>query len=171
MKRKLLIALLTMCAVSTMTVAGPLYVGGAYGNTHLKATDTNFSFNANDPAWKGFVGYRILKFLGVEAGYTDLGSPTDKNVTINAKGWDYYAVGALPLPLVELFVKVGAINWRTDVSGSGGKGNDNGTAAAYGGGVLFHISHIGIRAQYEKFEVKNTDSLYMISVGAEWRFK
>jgi len=169
MRRKLLVALLTMCAISTMAAAGPLYVGGAYGNTHLKANNNNFSFDASDPGWKGFVGYRFLKFLGVEAGYTDLGSPTDSSVTIKAKGWDYYGIGALPLGPIDLFVKVGAISWKTDVSG--GNGHDNGTDAAYGAGVLFHLSHIGIRAQYEKFQVQNTDNLYMISVGAEWRFK
>jgi len=169
MTRKLLIALLTTCAVSTMTLAGPLYVGGAYGNTHLKANNNNFNFDASDPGWKAFVGYRFLKFLGAEAGYTDFGSPTDSKVTINAKGWDYYGIGALPLGPIDLFAKVGAISWSTDVAG--GKGNASGTNAAYGAGVLFHISHIGIRAQYEKFDVKDTDNLYMISVGAEWRFK
>ncbi|MBI3450586.1 MAG: outer membrane beta-barrel protein [Acidobacteria bacterium] len=170
MRRRLLSALLTMCAFSTIAAAGPLYVGGAYGNTKLKANDTNFNFDASNPGWKAFVGYRLLKFLGVEAGYTDFGSPTDKKVTIGAKGWDYYAIGALPVGPIDLFAKVGAISWKTDVSGLG-KGHDTGTDTAYGAGVLFHVSHVGIRAQYEKFQVQNTDNLYMISVGAEWRFK
>ena len=172
MRRKIVMAVLAICAVSTMSFAGPIYVGGSYGNTKLKVTDTNFNFNATDPGWKLYAGYRfpVVKFLGVEGWYVDLGSPTDKNVTINAKGWDLFGVGALPLGPVDLYAKVGAINWSSDVSGAA-KGSDNGTDAVYGAGVLFHFSKIGVRAEYEKFEVQNTDSLYLISVGAEWRFK
>jgi len=174
MRRKFVTAVLAMCAVSTLSFAGPLYIGGSYGNTKLKAGDNNFSFDASDPGWKAFVGYRlpIVKFLGVEAGYVDFGSPTDSNVTIDATGWDGFAVGALPLGPIDLFAKVGAIRWSTDVNIPGlGKSSDDGTDAAYGAGVLVHLSHIGIRAEYEKFEVQDTDNLYMLSVGVEWRFK
>jgi OOP family OmpA-OmpF porin len=170
MRRTIVTAILAICAASSVGFAGPLYVGGSYGNTKIESDSTSFDFDANDPGWKVFAGFRFLKFFGVEGGYVDFGSPTDSNTTIDASGWDAFGVGALPLGPIDLFAKVGAIRWSTDVDIPGKTISDDGTDAAYGVGVLFHISHIGIRAEYEQFKLQDSD-IYSVSVGAEWRFK
>lgn len=168
MTRKLTIALLMACTASTLGLAAPLYVGASYGNTTLQADLPTIDFDASDPGWKAFAGFRFLRFLGVEGGYIDMGSPSDKNVTIDLTGWDIVGMGVLGLGPVDFFAKYGAIRWDTEVSDAG---SDSGTDQVYGVGVGFHFSHIGIRGEYERFDVDNTDDLYMVSVGFEWRFK
>ena len=168
MTHKLMIALVVACAASTMSLAGPFYVGAAYGNTTLKADVSTIDFDASDPGWKVYAGYRFLKLFGVEGSYVDMGSPAEGSLELDATGWDAFGVGILPIGPVDLFAKVGAVNWDVKAKGSG---SDSGTDMAYGVGVGFHISKIGIRAEWEKFDAKEVDSLYMISLGVEWRFK
>jgi hypothetical protein len=168
MTRKLAIALLMACTASTLGIAGPFYVGGSYGNTTLQADVSNIDFDADDPGWKVFAGFRFLRFLGVEGGYVDLGSPSDGNISVDLKGWDVAGMGILGLGPVDIFAKYGAFRWDSDVTNAG---SDSGTDQVYGVGLGFHFGHIGIRGEYEKFDVDNTDDLYMVSVGFEWRFQ
>jgi opacity protein-like surface antigen len=153
-------------ALCSPALAG-FYAGASYGNTTLKVEDPGFSFDADDPSYKVFGGFRFLKFLGVEASYLDLGSPNDGGVSIEATGWSAFGVGVLPLGPVGLFAKVGAIASETEITGGI---DDSNTDPAYGVGAEFGISKIAIRAEYEFFDIQDTDDVYMISVGAAWRF-
>lgn len=167
MSGRLAVAFLCVCAVAPATFAGELYVGASYGNTTLEVDEPGFSFDADDPSWKVFGGYRFLKLFGVEASYVDLGSPTDGSVTIETTAWSGFAVGVLPLGPFGLFAKVGAVASDAEVTGLSGESS---TDPAYGVGAEFGISKIAIRAEFEMFDVEDTDSLYMISLGAAWRF-
>ena len=167
MRCRLAIAVLCVCAAAPATFAGGFYAGASYGNTTLQVDEPGFSFDADDPSWKVFVGFRFLKLFGVEGSYLDLGSPTDGSVTIETKAWTGFAVGVLPLGPFGLFAKVGAIASDAEVLGAS---SESSTDPAYGVGAEFGISKIAIRAEYELFDVQDTDTMYMISVGAAWRF-
>ena len=172
MKRKQLrglgvaLGVLFACGVSH---AGPFYLGGSIGNTSVEIKNAGLDFDANDPGWKVYGGYRFLKFFGAEASYVDLGSPPDSNVTLDSTGIDAFAMGILPLGPgpVELSAKVGLIRWDADLSGFA---NDTGTDAAYGLGIAFSLKKIAFRLEAEQFDIENTDTVRMISAGVEWRF-
>ena len=73
----------------------------------------------------------------------------------------------LPLGPLGLFAKVGAIAADTEITGALDESN---TDPAYGVGAEFGFSKVSIRAEYELFEIEDTEDVYMISVGAAWRF-
>ena len=166
MFRKLGLALLLILAAATPSFAG-FYVGGSYGNTTMEVDEPGFSFDADDPSYKVFAGYRFLKFVGVEGSYVDLGSPSDGSVSIDSQGWTAFGVGVLPLGPFGLFAKVGVIAADTEVSGLA---DESTTDPAYGIGAEFGFSKIAIRAEYERFDIEDFDEVYMISVGAAFRF-
>ncbi len=166
MSRRLVLTILFTLAACSPAFAG-LYVGASYGNTTLKVEEPGFSFDADDPSYKVFGGFRFLKFLGAEVSYVDLGSPNDGSVTIETKGWTAYAVGVLPLGPFSLFAKVGAIAADSEITGGL---DESSTDTAYGVGAEFSFSKIAIRAEYEMFDIEDTDDVYMISLGAAWRF-
>jgi hypothetical protein len=105
-------------------------------------------------------------FLGVVAIYLEFGKPKDAGVTIETTGWSGFGVGVLPLGPVGLFAKVGAVATDTEV----GAIDDSSTDPAYGVGVEFDVFKVAIRAEYELFDVEDTDSVQMVSVGAAWKF-
>ena len=103
----------------------------------------------------------------------DLGS-ADERVDgdlfeVDASGLSVSAVGFLPIGPVDLFARVGVINWDADISIEGlGEGVD-GTDLTYGVGLQFRVWSLGIRAEYELFDIEDAD-VDMISLGVTWTF-
>jgi outer membrane protein with beta-barrel domain len=166
MMRKLGLAMVLLLAAATPSFAG-FYAGASIGNTTVQVDEPSFSFDADDSSWKAFAGFRFLKFVGVEASYVELGSPSDGSVTIESKGWDAFGVGLLPLGPFALFAKVGVMTTDTEITSLS---DESSTDPAYGVGAEFGFSKIAIRAEYERFDIEDTDEVYMISVGAAFRF-
>jgi hypothetical protein len=167
MTRRLTLALLLGCAAATASHAGPLYIGASYGNATVEIDEPSLNFDADDPSWKVFAGYRFLHFLGVEGGYLDLGSPSEGGVTVETTAWSAFGVGVLPLGPVGLFAKAGAVASDSEISGGG---DDSSSDPAYGVGAEVDVWKITVRGEYEMFDIDNTDSVYLISVGAAWKF-
>jgi len=164
------------------------YVGASVGLAKLSINDFDdddvdeFDFKADDNAYKIFLGYRVFGFLAVEGSYVDLGrfddstSVGDDTLSVEAKlkGYDVFAMGMLPLGIADIFAKVGVIGWDSDITVAlGDVGNpvsDSGSDAAYGLGAQFRIKSFAIRAEIEYFDVKDFNSLYMVSVGGSYTF-
>ena len=166
MKRRILASLPVIVLACGLCHAGPFYVGGSYGDASVEIEDV-VDFDESDPGWKIYAGYRFLKFFGAEASYVDLGSPTASGVTIDSTAFDAFGMGVLSLGPVELFAKVGVVNWDTDITGGG---SDSGTDAAYGVGIGFSLKKIAFRLELEQFDIPDTKNVQMASVGVEWRF-
>jgi opacity protein-like surface antigen len=91
-------------------------------------------------------------------------------VETEADGISLSAVGFLPVGPVDLFARVGAIDWSADISSPGlGSGSDDGTDLTYGVGAQFRVWSLSVRAEYEMFDVDDAD-VDMISVGVTWTF-
>lgn len=92
-----MLALLACAACSAAAVAqeGPFYVGGSIGLAYVDGTAQTDEgvvtdadglpeevpldgapFDDDDGSWSAFAGYQINRYVGVELGYTDLGSFT-----------------------------------------------------------------------------------------------
>jgi len=177
MTRKLMLLALILAVASPAALAGG-YVGAGVGQAYTKVKDVDLSEDAT--GWKVFAGYNFLKYFGVEASYVDFGSVKDSSsdVEFEAKTFDAFAVGKIPFPVVEPFVKIGYANVDSTATLSTDSFSDKSWGLAWGAGVGFNIlKKLHLRVEYEQFDVSpdyegvepDTD-LYMISAAAAWRF-
>ena len=162
------------------------YVGGSIGQATMELPpDPDLVFEEDDTAWKIFGGYNFdlgTVDLGVEAAYVNLGEPQIGDATafvgFETTGFEVFGVAALELGAIDLFAKLGLIAW--DVKGIIGGSDvppqfqfadsDNGTDAAYGFGARWNLGNVGIRAEYEGFDIPDTNTVYMWSLGVSYSF-
>jgi len=179
-----LIGILAVAAIPAAAADNGFYLGASIGGSSIKVSDFDdelgdLNFSDGDFAYKLFAGYRLMSFLGVEAGYVDLGSPSDAvgddiNVKIGVDGWDAFAVGFLPIGPVDVFAKLGLISWDANIRAAFENivehDSDSGTDVAWGLGVALRLGSLAVRAEGERFELGDADEVYMFSVGATFTF-
>jgi len=186
-KPKLLIAATLVSAATAATTAyaqlPDVYVGAGVSQARIddifgRGTD----FDLNNAAWKAFVGVKPLPFLGVEANYMDLGSESKRfgfagfgdRAHADAHAFSAFAVGFLPLPLpfVDIFGKAGLARWN--LSGHSDSSlfaiDDHGTDFAWGAGAQTRFGPLGLRLEYEQFNVRNTDGAKAVSLDVSFHF-
>jgi len=159
------------------TVA-PAADNGIYIGAGLTQTDVEIeglSVDDDDNGFKAIVGFRPLDWLAVEANYVDFGEATTDvggtEVGFEAKGIDAFVVGIFDFTVIDLFAKVGLVSWDADVSVNGVEvGSDDGTDLAYGAGIQARFGSIGVRAEYERFDIEDTDTFDVISASVFWTF-
>ena len=166
-------------ALTPDTVIEPGFYLGA-GLTQSRWEADNFDVDDvddEDNSWKVIAGYRFNPYLGVEANYIDFGetsapvAPLGQRFDAEAKGFALYAVGSVPISMVDLYAKAGAA--RIDGEGQFGDlaFNDDDTEFAYGAGVRVRLmENFAINAEYEKFETDVVGDLDLISLGATYSF-
>jgi hypothetical protein len=172
--------LLGLASFSSQAVDNGIYLGAGIGQGGVQLEERfdgeKFDFDASDTAYKLIAGWRFLDWLAVEANYLDLGTADDRiegvKIETDVSGVSLAAVGFLPIGPVDLFAKVGAINWDAELSapGTGLSGKDDGTDLMYGAGVQFRVWSLSIRGEYEIFDVSDADTVDMISLGVTWTF-
>ena len=207
-----IVALLGACLGAATASADNLlgfYAGAGIGESTVRSDygfDPAYPDNSHPhhTAWKAVIGIRPIPFVGAEAEYLDFGHNSSADVYGNRYGYYgyqnnddshpkagiLYAVGYLPLPFVDIFVKGGVARLETNVNtygaivctnGSNGTygsscgplllGRDHAwqTKAAYGAGVQGHILGLGLRAEYERINSSFGDpDAFMVS--ATWTF-
>lgn len=154
-----------------------LTLGATIGYVNIEDDSTDFDFDADDTGYKFFANYTFSSNLAIEGGYVDFGSPEDIVAglpgEIDASGWNLYGVGNLPLAGdVDLFAKAGIIAWEADSIIDGFLvDTDDGTDFALGfGGRWASSEAFGVRAEVDWFDIDEADSVWMASVGIEFRF-
>jgi hypothetical protein len=125
-------------------------------------------------AWKAFLGYRFdllpIVSLSAEGGYRDLGKPNTAVAEYSAKGLDYGALAGIGLGPIELFARVGGMQYDLDKKIAGTTFSFDGTAPVYGAGVRFNLLGAGVRAEYEKIDIDELDKVEMISISVFYQF-
>jgi hypothetical protein len=153
-----------------------IYLGASVGQSSVQYDDLNLDFDASATGFKAIAGWRFLDWLAVEGNYVDLGSGDDnvlgEKVTSDVNGVSLSAVGFLPIGPVDLFARVGAINWNADLEAPGLdiKASDDGTDLTYGVGAQFRVWSLSVRGEYERFDISNADTVDMFSIGVTWTF-
>jgi OOP family OmpA-OmpF porin len=169
----------TMCLtlVAGTAVAEGLSLGASYGYTNIEDSEAGFSIDAADTGYKLFGKYMFNNGFGMEGAYIDFGKPDDdflgQTAQIDAEAWTLYGIGALGLSdNFDLFAKAGVVSWEADSSLNGVLvGTDDGEDLALGIGARFGSeSGLGLRAEFEWFDVDDADAVWMASVGLEFRF-
>jgi OOP family OmpA-OmpF porin len=175
MRKQILTGLVATLALTTLPAVAAdngIYLGASVGQSGLQIDD--FDYDASATGYKIIAGWRFLDWLAVEGNYVDFGSGDDRvegtKIETEADGISLSAVGFLPVGPVDLFARVGAVDWSADISSPGiGSGGDDGTDLTYGVGAQFRVWSLSIRAEYEMFDVSDAD-LDMISLGVTWTF-
>lgn len=173
-------AILGFATAPAYAVDNGIYLGASVGQSGVSYDETfegeNLSFDADSTGFKAIAGWRFLDWLSVEANYVDLGSGDDdvagEKIETDVSGLSLSAVGFVPIGPVDLFARVGAIDWEADLKapGLGVSANDDGTDLAYGVGAQFRVWGLGVRAEYERFDISNADTVDMVSLGVTWTF-
>jgi opacity protein-like surface antigen len=134
----------------------------------------SISFDGDDVGFKAFAGWNFaileLVTLGVEGGYVDFGKADDDGIEVDSHGFDFFGVAGVQLGPIQLFGKAGVVNWDADASSSDASASDDGTDPAYGIGAGLQFGSIGIRAEYEYFDIDAIDDVSLISASAVWVF-
>jgi len=202
--RKLLIPVLvsvlgvgSASAVAADEIVAPLglYLGGSVGRANVRVDHHTagdlFELDNDDMGWKAMLGVRPIAPLGAEFEYIDFGHPVHTidavRTDTRARGAGLFAVGYLPIPVIDVFGKAGVARLQTIARGVSQTVQPNGevcsnsslsclfdsnhtdTRFAYGGGVQFKLGRFGIRAEYERISANGGDPS-LLSVGAIYTF-
>jgi len=196
------------------------YVGGAWGESSvrddqvfLQSSTINlpgpelspppthgYNFDEHQSAWKAMLGVRPLRVVGAELEYLHLGHPNvntelgeeQLQADAQSKGPALFAVGYLPLPipLLDIFGKVGVARLQTSVNALRGAFYNcpalahcplpefaeaeyhlsrTVSSVAYGAGAQVKLASFAIRLEYERVSESYGDP-DLLSLGVTWRF-
>ncbi|UCH53264.1 MAG: outer membrane beta-barrel protein [Pseudomonadota bacterium] len=158
------------------------YIGAAAGSSSLDVSYNqsgvgDVKYDDSDKGYKVFLGYNFgiipLINFAVEGSYVDLGkaqgtalgSSSDTTVT----GMNAYGLLGFNLGPVMLFGKAGSISWDSESTVLGTKYKSSGSDPAYGVGVQFQLFGLGVRAEYERFDIDTAD-IGFASIGLSYTF-
>jgi opacity protein-like surface antigen len=166
------------------------YLGAGIGQSAIDIKEfypsLGDSLEQDSDAFKAYGGYRFLKCIAVEAGYTNLGSPQglERNVPehpetaeVSVKGWDAFAVGILPVGnVVDIFGKIGMMSWDTKITSvQDGEvrysESSTGTDTAYGIGIGFWVGkNVTLRGEGEWFKIGDYQTVALYSFNVTYTF-
>lgn len=174
--KKLLIALLAvgLIAPAVLHAQTKPFIGGSIGASFYSTsvedvTGDDFKLDGEEFAWKIFGGVRTMKFIGLEGGYVHFGkvqNQTDAfDVESKTTGWDVFGTGTIPVGPIDLFGKAGVVWWRSDVKIDEAPFDVTGSDFMWGLGAALRLGGLGIRAEFERVEMGDGDSLMLLTAG------
>ena len=174
------IAVLLALALQAGHAADGPYLGAGIGVASFKdSLDSGGTFDQDDASYRVFAGWRFdlipLIDVAVEAAYTDFGKPSQptgagQQAQYKLRGPSVAGLLIFPLGPLDLYGKAGMIDARLERTENGATTSHSGTSAFYGGGIGFYIWKLGIRAEYERYQVKEVDRVQMFSLNALFQF-
>jgi Outer membrane protein beta-barrel domain len=184
MRRHFTTALVLLCAAPLLHAAdNGIYLGAALGQGQLRPNLGNINYDDRNQGYKLIAGVRPLDTLGFEVNYIDFGKTRgqqDPNiptlvaigpVAATARLYDMFVVGYFPLPLVDLFGKAGLArgDYKFDAPPNAVLRQKDNTFA-WGLGLQARFGSLAARAEYERFDIRNTSDVNMFSLGLTWTF-
>jgi opacity protein-like surface antigen len=137
------------------------YLGAGVTKTEFDANDID-DIELDDNSFKIIAGIRPLDWLAFEANYIDLGSDSVNDelgtASIESDAITLSALGLFEVGIVDFYARAGIAHWNVDASLDGFDTSDDGDEFTYGVGVGVHFGSIGVRAEYEKFELGDIDT-------------
>jgi len=182
MAKLILVLFIAFMLLGTLPALGQgIYIGAGIGNTYLdleldEVGDEAQTISENSTAYKFFGGYRGESIIGIEGGYRNFGNiettVLDYGVESKTTGWDVAAMARLEIAIVDIFAKAGALFWKSEssVPDIDYTAEESGTAFMWGLGAGVHLGSLGVRLEYEKFQVEDMDNLAMLSLSATFGF-
>lgn len=172
---------LALASTALRAADGP-YVGVGLTRAAINdvfGSDLHLTIRNTEPEL--IAGLRLIDVFGVELNYMDLGSE-DRGILsglgtahADAKQFSAFAVGYLPLPLIDLFGKAGLMRWQLSGNASAGGTSlfdvsDSGTEFAWGLGAQAKLGPFAPRLEWEHSPIPNTSGLNMWTLGVTFTF-
>ncbi|GAL37568.1 outer membrane protein A precursor [Vibrio maritimus] len=157
----------------------PWYVGGKLGGTNVTDMDSAVtdvtSIDKSGTTWSIYGGYKVLPWLSLELGYTDLGKVELKDVSgeYKATGVDAGVKATYVInDKFDVFARAGAYFYDWKASGDGVCCDDKDTAATVGlGGEYKFASDWGALLEYKYYnKVGGSPSFHTYGVGVNYYF-
>jgi hypothetical protein len=161
-----------------------LYIGAGYVRAQINNVfgTTNYNFKIDDNAWKAILGFRLIPPFAVEANYVDLGHQSRGLLGGNppgghadARAFDLFGVGLIPLGPVDLYGKAGGARWELSGNLQGPNSSllaldRHGVNFAWGAGVQAHYGPLGVRLEYEHFQMPDADGARLYTAAVTFTF-
>jgi hypothetical protein len=147
-----------------------LYAGGSIGPSSERFRPDAYSLRAQNTGYEAALGWRPINPLAAEVDYVNFGRANGGVNYADTDGVGVYALGFLPIPLVDVFGRVGVVNLRTDVSSPYYSFHRTGSDLSYGVGAGMHWGSLGARVEYVRYDLSIASTLSLTSVGVTWTF-
>jgi hypothetical protein len=179
MRKFLLFPVLMLAAFSAHADDGSpdtsVYAGAGIISSDVQNIEGT-GFNIDNSSVKALAGLRF-SLIGAELDYYRLGSDSRNfyfgGANADARAFAAYAVGYLPLPILDFFGKIGVDRWHLNGSSTNPsifQFSDSGTQLAWGVGAQDHFGNFMARLEYEHLAVSNTDGARVISLDVAYNF-
>lgn len=171
----LLAALFASCAAAADR---GFYVGAGYGEATVEDQDSGVRFDASNRSYRAFLGYRLraARFLDLaaEGTYIDFGSGSE---TVQGRTWQYHLRGGelaglaiVPLGILDLYGKAGVVSWSSTRSIDGANLDRSGTNTLYGAGIGFNAGRLGVRADWNRYDLSGFERVETHTLSFVLRF-
>lgn len=167
---KVLALTLPLYAVSGHAESG-VYLGGSFGNATVGFNPSNdIDVKDDDIGYKLFGGIKFT-LLAAEAGYVDFGQVENSGFTGELSGFNAFGVLSMGLGPVNVFGKLGGFVWESDFDSAQQSYEEDGFDPVAGVGAGLTFGGVGVRAEYEYYDIDEFDEVSMFSLGATyWLF-
>jgi hypothetical protein len=146
------------------------YVGGDVGNSTEHFNNSTFGVNADNGGYKVAAGIRPLPVIAGEIDYVGFGRASSGVNFADTYGVTASALAFLPIPIVDVFGRLGVMEWRTDASSPGFSFHRTGSDLTYGVGAGAHWGAFAARLEYERFQLAGASPLQLATVGVTYSF-
>lgn len=173
MRKAILATALSLASAASMAADNGIYLGASIGDANIDIDQGLAQVDGDDTGFKFIAGIRPLDWFAVEASYVNFGEAEQGPFAADADGISAFGVFFLPVGPVDVFAKGGLISFDASVERDGIAGDvfrEDGTDLAYGIGVQFRLLSLGVRAEYEKFDIDDIDDANMLSIGVTYTF-
>lgn len=175
--RSLLLAVCLAAPGAAFAADNGFYLGLASADVSSDYAISSISASGadDDRGLKAIVGFRPLDSFAIEANYVDLGQTRvpipfpPSTLSIDSEAISVSAVGLIPLPLLDLYGRLGVTHWESEAALLGASQKESGTDPTYGAGAQFRVGSFALRLEYERFDFDD-DSSDLVSVGFTYTF-
>jgi hypothetical protein len=171
--RKHVVSLFALVLVRAGAALGDetgFYVGGDIGNSTEHFDASTFAVNADDTGYKAGAGFRPLSMLAGELNYVSFGRASAGINYADTDGIAFSALAFVPIPIVDLYGRLGVMNWRVDAHSPGYSFHRTGSDMTYGFGAGAHWGSFGARLEFERFEVGGATTMELTTLGLTYTF-
>lgn len=173
--RILLLATLLLDATAAARAQGSpdgLYVAGSIAHAEEHFDSSVFYASSNDIGYQVGVGYRAFGVLAGELDYVGFPRAYSGINYADNYGVGFSVLGFLPIPVVDIYGRLGWFGDRTNAYtfAPDTSFHHTGSDLTYGAGVGVHRGNIGVRLEYQGFNVAHANTLNLLSIGVVWSF-
>jgi hypothetical protein len=163
------IALLLLPAGAAFAQTTGFYFGGDVGNSTEHFNDSTFGVNADNSGYKVALGFRPLPVIAGEIDYVGFGRASGGIDFADTYGVSASALAYLPIPVVDVYGRLGVMDWRTDASCNACfpafSFHRTGADLTYGVGAGAHWGALAARLEYERFQVTGASTMELATIG------